>query len=176
MLRRRRWRSNHRPDRAPLGGPRATRGSVVEVELLVRHDLVAGHVVVALDGFVDLSSLPTLHSHLHTAIREHPGATVAVDLEAVESLDDAGLGVLLGAAGRAREQHGELVIICNDPRLRERFERTGLDRAISVRDRLAGGVGPPDGVRHAAGDSAAGGDARSAGTPSTTAPTSRHDG
>jgi anti-anti-sigma factor len=121
------------------------------VELLVRRDLVAGQAVVALDGFVDLSSLPTLHGHLQTAIREHPGATVAVDLDAVRSLDDAGLGVLLGAAGRAREQGGDLVIICNDPRLRERFERTGLDRAIHVRDRLTGISEADDATAPAAG-------------------------
>ena len=62
---------------------------------------------------------------------------MAVDLDGVDVLDDTGLGVLLGAAGRARQAGGELVVVVSDERLRARFEATGFDRAVAVVDRLA---------------------------------------
>ena len=55
------------------------------------------------------------------------------DLDGVAALDDAGLGVLLGAAAAARQADGDLEIVCNDERLRTRLERTRLDQAIAVR-------------------------------------------
>ena len=53
-------------------------------------------------------------------------------------LDDSGLGVLLGAAGSARQGGADLVVVCNNNRLRERFDVTGFSRAVEVRERLKG--------------------------------------
>ena len=44
---------------------------------------------------------------------------------------------LLGAAGRAREHGGDLLLVCNSERLRSRFSLTGLDRAMVVQARVA---------------------------------------
>ena len=62
-------------------------------------------------------------------LADHAGRTVAVDLDGVDALDDTGLGVLLGAAGRARQAGGDLVVVCASEHLRARFTLTGLDRA-----------------------------------------------
>ena len=93
--------------------------------------------VLALSGSVDLSTVPTLCDALARLIGDHAGRLVAVDLDGVDILDDSGLGVLLGAAGRARSNGGELVIVASDGRLRDRFAVTGLDRAVDVVERLA---------------------------------------
>lgn len=93
------------------------------------------HALVV-EGELDLSSVPALHNALSRLLVEGRGTTVAVDLDGLTVLDDAGLGVLLGAAGRAREAGGDLVLVCTDERMRARFERSGLARAIEVRDRL----------------------------------------
>ena len=97
---------------------------------------VAGRLVVSLTGSVDLSTVPTLQNTLGRVLVEHPGETVAVDLDGVDALDDVGLGILLGAAGRARRSGGDVVIVCGNPALRERFTLTGLDRAITVQATL----------------------------------------
>ncbi|MEN9823510.1 MAG: hypothetical protein RLZ04_1936 [Actinomycetota bacterium] len=103
---------------------------------LVAHDeLIDGMPVLALDGDVDLATLPVLRDHLTRFVAEHPARVVAVDIESVGSLDDSGLGALLGAAGRARQGGGDLVVLCAGERLRERFAITGLDRAIEIRSR-----------------------------------------
>ena len=74
--------------------------------------------VLSLSGEIDLSTLPLLRDHLTRLVHDHPRATVRADLDGVTSLDDTGLGILLGvAAGLALEgslhavfgSHGEAI-------------------------------------------------------------------
>lgn len=98
---------------------------------------VGDSVVVAVDGVVDLAAVGTLHGDLVRAIRRHPGDTLIVDLDGVESIDDAGLGVLMGAAAAARSTGGDLQVVCNRAALRARLESTRFDRAVDVRSTIA---------------------------------------
>jgi anti-anti-sigma factor len=100
-------------------------------------DDVGGTIVVAVDGPVDMTSVGRLHDDLARAVRQHPGVTLFVDLDAVSVLDDAGLGVLLGAAAAARDAGGDLEVVCTRPALRERFTATRFDRAVAVRNSIA---------------------------------------
>lgn len=104
--------------------------------LRVDAEMVDGRVVAVCRGAVDLSTLPTLHGALGRVVTEAAGSVVTVDLDEVDSLDDAGLGVLLGAAGRARRSDGDLVVVCSDPDRRARLAVTGFDRAVTVRSAL----------------------------------------
>jgi anti-sigma B factor antagonist len=106
------------------------------VDLRCRQVVIGGHHALMVTGEIDLASIPVLRNAVVRLVAEAPGQTVAIDLDGVTVLDDAGLGVLLGGAGRAREHGGDLVLVCTTPRLRESFERSGLARAIEVRDRL----------------------------------------
>ena len=91
---------------------------------------------LVLDGELDLGSLPSLHNALGRLLVDARGEVIAVDVDGLTLVDDAGLGVLIGAAGRAREAGGDLVLVCTNGRLLERFAISGLARAIEVRDRL----------------------------------------
>jgi anti-sigma B factor antagonist len=102
------------------------------MHLDVTSSVVDGRPVVALAGTVDLATVPSLHNALTSAILDNPQSTIAIDLGAVESLDDVALGVLLGAAGRARRGGGDLVVVTTDDAMRRRLELTGFDRAITV--------------------------------------------
>lgn len=102
------------------------------MELICRFSLLGTVPVLQVAGELDLATLPQFRDHLTRAIDQHPGATLHVDLDGLTALDDAGLGMLLGAAGRAREHGGDLVLVCTGARLRQRFAVTGLDRAIDV--------------------------------------------
>jgi anti-sigma B factor antagonist len=100
--------------------------------------VVIGDVaVVTLSGEVDLATIPMLHDALTKALTHHPDRMLVIDLDGVTVLDDIGLGVLLGAAGSAREAGVDLSVVCSSHRLRERLERTGFSRAVEVRDRLS---------------------------------------
>ncbi len=89
--------------------------------------------VLQVSGEIDLATVPYFRDQLLRAVSLHDGETVVVDLDGVTVLDDTGLGILLGTAGRARERGGDLVIVSNNERLLARFELTRLDRALEVR-------------------------------------------
>jgi anti-anti-sigma factor len=63
-------------------------------------------------------------------IDDHLAQRIGLDLDDVGTLDDVGLGIILGAAGRARARGGELIVIASSSTLRKRFAITGLDRAV----------------------------------------------
>ena len=69
-------------------------------------------------------------------IDEHPAQHIALDLDEVGTLDDVGLGIILGAAGRTRAQGGELIVVASGSTLKNRFAITGLDRAVKCVDSL----------------------------------------
>ena len=97
--------------------------------------VVGGDAVISLSGDVDLSTLPLLHDALTKALTHHPGRMLVIDLDGVTILEDVGLGILMGAAGSARQTGADLVVVCNNMRLRERLDRTGFSRAIELRGR-----------------------------------------
>ena len=107
------------------------------MQVHTRVDTVGGSIVVAVDGIVDLSTVGRLHDDLARAVRQHPGVTLVVDLDAVGALDDAGLGVLLGAAAVARDAGGDIEVVCSRPALLARLMRTRFDRAVTVRGSIA---------------------------------------
>ena len=122
----------HRPGRRSAG-------RVANVmDLLCRLSLLGTIPVLQVSGEMDLGTLPLFRDHLTRAIGQHPGVTLYVDIDGVHALDDAGLGMLLGAAGRARELGGDMVVVCAGERLRHRLHVTGLDRAVSVQFGLTG--------------------------------------
>lgn len=102
------------------------------MELVCTLTSLAGAPVLQVSGEIDLATAPYFRDQLVRAVTQHPGVSLAVDLDGVTALDDTGLGMLLGAAGRAREHGGDLVIISTSERLRSRLAITGLDRAIDV--------------------------------------------
>ena len=107
------------------------------MELICSLTVLGDLPVLQVSGEIDLATLPYFRDQLTRAISHHGGTTLLVDLDGVTALDDTGLGMLLGAAGRARELQGDVMLVCTSERLRKRFARTGLDRAIEVLDRPA---------------------------------------
>ena len=103
------------------------------MDLRTTSGTVGGIPTVAVDGVVDLASIAIFRDALLRTIHSNSGELIVADLDGVAALDDAGLGVLLGAAAAARQADGDLEIVCNDERLRTRLERTRLDQAIAVR-------------------------------------------
>lgn len=103
----------------------------------MRVSVVGGRPVLSISGELDLATLPQLHNALSKSANQHPAASVVVDVDGVYACDDAALGVLLGAAGRARDAGGDLRVVCSPGPLRDRLARTGFDRAIEVVDAIA---------------------------------------
>lgn len=81
-------------------------------------------------GDIDLGTIPYFAQVIFKTIDDHPGQHVALDLDGVGTLDDVGLGIILGAAGRVRAHGAELIVIASGSPLKKRFAITGLDRAV----------------------------------------------
>lgn len=108
------------------------------MELTMRRTQVADRSVLVISGDLDIVSIPRFNDALTRLVTEGRGTTVVVDLDGAGLIDDAGLGLLLGAAGRARQSAGDLVVVSTEPRLRQRLTDTGFDRAINVVHSISG--------------------------------------
>jgi len=95
--------------------------------------------VLALHGDLDLNTAPSLRLALIEAIdaRER----VVVDLEGVDFIDSAGLGVLLGGRERARGADRELVLVATGRTVLRVLELTGLTRVFELHASVAAAVG-----------------------------------
>ena len=90
-----------------------------------------GWAVVVVRGDVDVASAPRLHDDL-VALISGGSQRVVLDLDDVDFLDSFGLGVVIGALKRARSHGGDLLIVCNRPRLLDLFVLTNLTRVFAI--------------------------------------------
>jgi len=97
--------------------------------------------VVAVHGELDFEGSPNLRLALIEAIDENPGGRVVVDLEGVDFIDSAGLGVLVGGLKRARSTAGELVLVATGRSVVRVLELTGLTRVFEIHPSRAAALG-----------------------------------
>lgn len=91
--------------------------------------------VLRVTGDVDLFSAPQLRSAVYEIV-ESGQSQIAIDLSRVAFLDSTGLGVLVGALKRLREQNGTMVLLSPQKPVRRVLSVTGLDRIFTVVDQL----------------------------------------
>lgn len=108
------------------------------MDLEMRRTVIGTRHVLVVTGDVDLVSLPRFNDALVRLVTDNAGNTVAVDVDGAGLIEDAALGLLLGAAGRARTTQGDLVVVATESRLRARLSTTGFDRAVTVAQSVAG--------------------------------------
>ena len=87
--------------------------------------------VIGFVGELDLSTLPQLSDLLNKAISQSH-QHIALDLDGITVLDDAALGILLGAASRVRTNGGHMYVVCSNLKIVDYLQRTQLDRIIPV--------------------------------------------
>jgi anti-sigma B factor antagonist len=102
------------------------------VDLQIDRSVDEGVPMVAVRGELDLAGAPDLRRALAEAIDGNPGRRVVVDLEGVEFIDSAGLGVLAGGLQRARAGEGDLVLVATGQTVVRALELTGLTRVFRI--------------------------------------------
>jgi anti-sigma B factor antagonist len=92
-----------------------------------------GVAVVDVRGEVDVYTAPRLREELHHCL-DGGKNKIVVNLADVAYMDSSGLGVLIGALKRAREEKGDLVVAAPNARISRILEVTGLSKIFNVRD------------------------------------------
>lgn len=93
--------------------------------------MIDGIYVIGFVGELDLSTLPHLSDLLNKAMNQ-THQHIALDLDGITVLDDAALGILLGAASRIRINGGQMSVVCSNPKVVDYLQRTQLDRIIPL--------------------------------------------
>ncbi len=97
--------------------------------------------VVAVHGELDMQGAPELRRALIETIDEHPGQPLVVDLEGVDFIDSAGLGVLVGGLKRAKDGEGDIVLVATGQNVIKVLELTGLTRVFEIHPSRAAALG-----------------------------------
>lgn len=79
-----------------------------------------------------MASLPRFVDSMNRELAVCDTSVILVDLDSVDGIDDAGIGILLGIASRARKSDRRLGIVASAPGIRARLVDTRVDRAIEV--------------------------------------------
>ena len=93
--------------------------------------MIDGIYVIGFLGELDLSTLPQLSDLLNKAMNQNH-QHIALDLDGITVLDDAALGILLGAASRIRINGGQMYVVCSNPKIVDYLQRTQLDHIIPL--------------------------------------------
>jgi len=110
----------------------------MEIQLRI-YDAGCAKIVEA-KGDIELHNAPRLRAELK-AVCEIERVCCVVDMTGVPFIDSTGVGVLVGALKRARENGGTLTLACPQPRVRRVFEITGLLQALPIYDLLEDAIG-----------------------------------
>lgn len=90
--------------------------------------------VLSISGEVDVATSPELREQLHALLDQGTGVVV-IDLSATTFMDSSGLGVLVGALRRCKQEgRDEAVVLENlqEP-VRKVFDITGLAELFTIR-------------------------------------------
>lgn len=98
------------------------------------HCTSGGTTVLALQGEIDILTVPALVAHLDTLTADQ-SPDLVLDLRTVSFIDCAGLGVPCRAQNRARVRHGRLRLVTDSARLLRILHCTGLTDAFDIRRR-----------------------------------------
>lgn len=101
-----------------------------------RRPCISTDDVVAIDGRLDAGAARCLARSvvrlLHAGLRR-----CTFDLSAVDAVDSAGVGALMGSIRKVEEVGGTAVVVCANPTIRRLFEIAGITRFVRVVPTLA---------------------------------------
>ena len=96
-------------------------------------------IVVEVGGEIDGFAAPKLREKLNELV-EAGNYQLVVDLEKVEFMDSAALGVLVGALRKMETHDGSLSLVCTRERLLKIFRITGLTKVFDIHPDVASAI------------------------------------
>jgi anti-sigma B factor antagonist len=93
---------------------------------------VGSKLLITMEGDLDIYTGPSLRQEAIGAMTSEGCYDVLVNLEGVDFLDSAGLGILVGLLKRARVHGGNLSLICPRPGVLRILEVTRLASVFAI--------------------------------------------
>lgn len=90
-------------------------------------------VRITISGEIDLFAAPDFKSRLYEAVGEG-NVDVVLDCGELSYIDSTGLGILLGALKRVRQNDRQVYVRNLKDNIRKLFRITGLDRAFNLEE------------------------------------------
>ena len=109
-----------------------------DLEFSITRENSGNATIVGVRGDVDVATSPQLRAELQAAI-DAGSKEVVVDVSAMDFIDSAGLGVLIGALKRASEADVRLVLRGVQPSPRKVLGITGLDDMFTIEGEASSG-------------------------------------
>lgn len=88
-------------------------------------------ITLVLKGEIDIYTAAQIRQRVLDSVSAGRVLIVA-NLQEVSYLDSTGLGVLIGALRRTRENDGDMIIVSSHPRLNKIFAITGLGKIFRI--------------------------------------------
>ena len=95
------------------------------------------HVELRPEGELDAYSVAQFREAFDELSDEN---RLVVDLSAVQFMDSAGLGALIGGIRKVRENEGRITVFSDNPSITRRLHTTGFDRIVPVKEAKAEAV------------------------------------
>ena len=86
---------------------------------------------INIEGEIDVYTSPKVKEALNDLINKGH-YNLIVNLEGVSYIDSTGLGVLIGALKRVKENNGDIRLICNNMQIKKIFDITGLVKIFGI--------------------------------------------
>ena len=112
---------------------------IPDSRVIVQSAQLGDTFVVTASGELDLYGADALREELDR-VHECGAVRLIVDLLGVSFIDSTALGLLVGAAKRARAAGGRIVLVSDDPRTLRVFEVTGLDGVFALEHSLLAAI------------------------------------
>ncbi|WP_244788818.1 anti-sigma factor antagonist BldG [Streptomyces sp. BJ20] len=113
------------------------------MDLSLSTETVGDRTIVRVGGEIDVYTAPKLREQLVELVNDGSFHLV-VDMEGVDFLDSAGLGVLVGGLKRVRAHEGSLRLVCNQERILKIFRITGLTKVFPIHTSVEEAVAATD--------------------------------
>ncbi|WP_433662742.1 STAS domain-containing protein [Nocardia sp. CA-128927] len=101
------------------------------MDLSLSTETVGDRTVIRVGGEIDEDTAPKLREQFVELVNDG-SYNLVVDLERVDSIEDAGIDALLGGQKLVREQGGSMRLVCNQERILKIFRTRGLTKVISI--------------------------------------------
>jgi len=86
---------------------------------------------ISVEGEIDVYTSPKVKEALNDLINKKH-YNLIVNLESVSYIDSTGLGVLIGALKKVKENNGDIKLVCTNMQLKKIFDITGLVKIFGI--------------------------------------------